>query len=112
MSVVYFARQVGGVGPIKIGHTHNLRHRLYCLQLQCPVKLEIVLEIEAEESLEHRLHNEFAADRLWGEWFLPTPRLVAIMGKIRDGTFLDCDITPIPRSRAMLSDRPALDMVR
>jgi hypothetical protein len=74
---VYFAQGVDG-GPIKIGWSSTLpEERLKSLQVGSPAKLKIISRVEfANRRLEVDLHLEFSDDRLHGEWFEPSVRLL------------------------------------
>jgi hypothetical protein len=68
-SVVYFLR----FGDrIKIGYTANLVQRLRDLPHD-----EVLLTIPGAITVEGNLHRTFAADRITGEWFHASPRLLA-----------------------------------
>jgi len=53
----------------KIGIAGDPEKRLRTLQLMCPVELHLEGVCDGGKALEKRLHEEFAADRLHGEWF-------------------------------------------
>lgn len=84
--VVYFARVAG---LVKIGTTGNLWHRL--AQLGKPELLGVIPGAFAEES---RLHRMFAADRVHGEVFAASPRLLAYVAE--HGTMPE---PPAPKER-------------
>jgi predicted transcriptional regulator of viral defense system len=68
--VVYFIQQ-GESGPIKIGTTvfALLDGRLKRLQTGSPYPLRLLGVVEGSYDLERRLHEQFSACRLEGEWF-------------------------------------------
>lgn len=74
---VYFIRAVSG-GPIKIGVGTDPAQRLAVLQPGNPEKLRILGVIPgAGHKRERQLHLQFGESRLNGEWFKPTPELLA-----------------------------------
>ncbi len=75
--LVYFIRQ-GDNGPIKIGlSTHgSLPMRLSALQAANPERLVLLATQSWDRFLEAHLHEEFSEDRLLGEWFRPSDRLL------------------------------------
>lgn len=77
MTEVYFARRADGTGPIKIGVSGYVAHRLR--QLSCNMKTEIVALATASGGFrdEARLHRQFANDRLEGEWFSPSDSVLS-----------------------------------
>ena len=63
-----------GAGPVKIGHTSNLPHRVRAMQTGSPVRLEVALVIPCLNprlalDLEFNLRERFAPERIHGEWF-------------------------------------------
>lgn len=66
--VVYFV-QDGETGPVKIGWTANFPQRWRMLRLWSAHPLRCRLLVRGEKLLEQRLHRQFSADRLHGEWF-------------------------------------------
>lgn len=75
-SWVYFARS-GTDGPIKIGWSKNPTARLKELSVASPAGLSLVLAVPGDARDERRLHAQFAAHRLHGEWFNPAPELLS-----------------------------------
>jgi hypothetical protein len=73
---VYFVQGEGG-GPIKIGSATNIQQRLRDLQIGSPVLLTLLHGVQGDYDLEYALHERFANDRLHGEWFTPSPELLA-----------------------------------
>lgn len=80
-SWVYFVQQ-GDNGPIKIGYTKRKGLRLTALQNGNPERLRMVCAVPGGRALEYVLHKAFRGARLVGEWFTPTPRLVALMKEL------------------------------
>lgn len=70
---VYFM-QVGETGPIKIGFTKNIQHRLSVIQVDNPSLVRLVAVQEGNRSLEQ--HQKFNNYRLYGEWFEPVDDLL------------------------------------
>lgn len=78
-SVTYLVQGENG-GPIKIGLSNHtgLGQRVSALQTGYPHRLRVVKLLDGNH--EARLHHEFAAHRLHGEWFSPAPELLAFCG--------------------------------
>ena len=79
--LVYFMRRADGVGAIKIGCSKLPRRRLAAMQIWSPEKLEIVAAVPGTFADETRLHRQFAAHRLHGEWFEAAPPVLAAMAR-------------------------------
>lgn len=64
--------------PIKIGRTaqNRLQHRLAAMQIGCPFLIQSLGCFEGEADDEWYLHREFETDRIRGEWFRRTDRLL------------------------------------
>jgi len=72
---VYFAR-AGDDGPIKIGYTASSPvERIAALQTGCPWRISLIGAIEGGTKEEAWLHRRFAALKIEGEWFRPTPEI-------------------------------------
>ena len=67
------------LGTIKIGVTQNLAARLRSLEHACGVPLELLKLVAGGGHHEFDLHEALAPSRLIGEWFTPTPDLLAIV---------------------------------
>lgn len=79
LGVVYFI-QAQGVGLIKIGFTaRNPRVRLASLRTGSPVPLVPLGFVTGLQNEEGELHTRFIASRAHGEWFHPTPDLLAFI---------------------------------
>lgn len=78
--VIYFV-QAGEGGPIKIGITEEdcVDRRLTQLQGANPVQLRLLATQFGGILNEKQLHARFAAHRIHGEWFEPTPELLALI---------------------------------
>lgn len=76
--MVYFIQMGGHDGPIKIGWTDgNPLSRLSAIGTGNPHDLALIAIIpDAARSLEGQLHREFRNDRVRGEWFAASPRLL------------------------------------
>lgn len=82
---VYFVRDFDGRGNIKIGFTaRTVEKRLAELSTGSPVRLVVLRKVRAPRSFETWLHERFAGDRRCGEWFLPSPRLLALIDQVQD----------------------------
>ena len=73
--MIYFIKPKGKQGPIKIGHTKNIKKRFANIQNMNPFALELVATKSGTKSLEKFLHKKFK-ERQHGEWFTPTPQLL------------------------------------
>lgn len=73
---VYFIQQ-GEDGPVKIGYTTSIQNRLASLQTGSPYELKLLGFYEGTIEQEKTLHQLFAEERINGEWFDPTPELLA-----------------------------------
>ncbi len=72
---VYFLA-CGDDGPIKIGHSVDPKKRLRSLQTAHHKKLSLLTWIEGSPDLEAFLHEHFSDERMRGEWFKRSPRLL------------------------------------
>jgi hypothetical protein len=75
-SLVYFIQR-GEDGPVKIGHSKNVRGRLSALQTGIPERLRVLGVLDGGKAEEQRLHRYFGAYCIQGEWFKPVPELLA-----------------------------------
>jgi hypothetical protein len=64
-------------GKLKIGQAVHAERRLEYLQTGTWERLELILTIPDDRNLERDLHKRFASDRLAGEWFEPSPAILA-----------------------------------
>lgn len=87
-SYVYFMRQVGGIGPIKIGCSTRPVHRMAELASWSPVDLELLLTVPGDFDLERSIHNCFADLYLHHEWFRAHHRLVSAINRVAAGEAL------------------------
>jgi len=84
--VIYFIRSPAG--PIKIGTTTRLSHRLKQLAAEHGEGLEVLAVTEGSFGAERELHGRFAHLRTVGEWFEPGSDLMGFIvadGKSWDG---------------------------
>lgn len=76
-SHVYFIQRADG--PIKIGCAVDVFQRMASLQTASPEPLRLIgVMILGGYSMERRLHQALAADRIHGEWFAPTQRVLDV----------------------------------
>lgn len=78
LDVVYFVQALAEpFGPVKIGTTRRMKmqDRLRGIQTGNPKKLGVLAVIAGDAREERKLHLQFAASRLEGEWFAWTPEL-------------------------------------
>jgi hypothetical protein len=94
--VIYFARQTGQRGPIKIGLTQNVDKRLRLLCANCPTPIEFAATIEGGIEIESRFHERFLDQQSHYEWFHWSPELQQTIDDINAGTF---DIETLPMAR-------------
>lgn len=75
---VYFVKPKFRDGPIKIGSTVELGHRIEGLQTSHFEELEIIGAIESADykAIERELHRRFSPWRVRGEWFASTDELM------------------------------------
>ena len=93
--MIYFI-QHGKDGPIKIGFTKNRpERRVLELQSGNPFKLTLLHYVDGDTSVEDLLHHRFRNFKIRGEWFEPSPKLLAHIEKLKA-------ISPIrPKARAV-----------
>lgn len=75
---VYFVQAEDG-GPIKIGWAQDVASRVRQLQVGQSRRLRVIDAIKCSRTYERKLHRQFAASRLFGEWFEPTPELLELI---------------------------------
>lgn len=97
---VYFVRQRGGVGPIKIGCTNHVQRRLRDMQPGSPVDLELLASLLAPAFTEWRFHAKFVKDHIRHEWFAPSATLLADIAAINAGEFSIDDLPPALRLKS------------
>lgn len=77
MTFLYFVKPVGQAGPIKIGHSVNPARRVRELACEVGRKLQLVAQCPARRIDESYMHWRHRHHHLCGEWFEPTPRIMA-----------------------------------
>src|SRR6188474_555408 len=94
---IYFVRQPGVDGPVKIGFTSNLIGRLRDFERSSPVPLIVAAKVWGGEELERRFHSAFLEHHRRYEWFHPSPRLNDAIAEIAAGRFDIGDLPPPSR---------------
>lgn len=74
-SLVYVVRDRAGF--LKIGTTADLPTRLRTLARLCNGKVELLATLPGDKALESDLHARFRADAIHGEYFTPSPAILA-----------------------------------
>jgi hypothetical protein len=82
MSDLYFIRM--GDGPVKIGHSVDVKARLACFQVGSPYPLALIATIPDEGHEEAIWHEAFADYRLHGEWFERSPAIQAEIDRLNE----------------------------
>jgi len=87
---VYFLRRREG-GPIKIGYTGHAsaRTRQRVAQTYHDTEVQVLAEGPACAATDRALRAHFAASKIRGEWFHPTPALMELVHAVGDGLSLD-----------------------
>jgi hypothetical protein len=84
---IYFVRMEIAGRPIKIGRSVATGKRFKMLQCGSPYPLTCIGLLYGEGEFEPEWHRHFADQRMFGEWFRPSPALEeAIEVAIRDGS--------------------------
>ncbi len=83
MRRIYFV-QSGRKGPVKIGVTDNLVARINDLQVAHHSELFLLASGPGDEEKERRIHACLAEDRIRGEWFRPSARVLAAAEALRE----------------------------
>jgi hypothetical protein len=78
---IYFVQT--GDGPIKIGITDDLQSRLTSLQTGSPYPLKLLTYISGGMAMEKKLHEMFRKSNIGGEWFSPSPMLLAYIEELK-----------------------------
>jgi hypothetical protein len=76
-TVVYFVQSEHG-GEVKIGHAEDLASRLVQLQVGRPDRVVVIGSVVGTVGDERALHEQLGSDRIKGEWFAPSPRVMAV----------------------------------
>lgn len=74
---IYFIQGKDGLGLVKIGVANDPKKRLADLQRTSPIELEIIGSRPGDTFVERELHERFADFRAHGEWFEPSPVILA-----------------------------------
>jgi hypothetical protein len=82
MMVVYFIRRADGTGPVKIGCSAQVDARVAQLSSNHKARLVILACAPGSFRDESRLHRQFASLRLHGEWFEPSPEIMAAVAHV------------------------------
>jgi hypothetical protein len=81
---IYFI-QAGNGGSIKIGWTRNVSARFRHLRKEAGgTRLSLLAVLPGFTTDERALHARFAASRLAGEWFAPSPDLLEFVRAVAD----------------------------
>lgn len=80
---VYFIRTGD---HIKIGYSRDASSRLADLQIACPTSLECLHVVEGTKKTEKRFHLRFRKERVRGEWFKVSPRILTFIEQDRNRT--------------------------
>lgn len=84
-SGVYFV-QSGQDGPIKIGVSGDVEKRMVELCVASPSELRLLAVIDgATDKDERALHVAFSDERLRGEWFEPSERVMDLIKRVNEG---------------------------
>lgn len=78
---VYFIQAENGM--VKIGYSARLQQRWLNLQASNPMGLTMLVYVQGDSVAEERLHTAFADCRQLGEWFSPTPALMAYIAELK-----------------------------
>jgi hypothetical protein len=103
---VYFLR--ASTGDIKIGYTTDVPRRVSELQRASPLSLTLLNYRPGTRADEAHFHSVFSRQRLHGEWFSPSPTLLANAWRIGPGGHeqpfsLDQAAEILKRARRLLS---------
>lgn len=87
---VYYMQAVNG-GPIKIGVAYDPEERLKQIAHHAAQPIRLLAYHVGDFQDEAALHKRFSEERLHGEWFADSPRLLAHLDRVRS----------IPQSRGL-----------
>lgn len=102
MGFVYFLRQPGPPGPVKIGHSANPTSRLDDYSRWSPVPLEIAATIEGCCRMERQFHARHMRHHSHHEWFHWSRGIQSDIDAIVAGRF---DVTTLPEPKAIRRKR-------
>ena len=74
---VYFV-QIPSSGAVKIGFSRDVARRFEALQTASPEELVFLGAVRGGIGDEQKIHARFSATRVRGEWFSPSPDLLAL----------------------------------
>jgi hypothetical protein len=74
-----------GDGPVKIGKAKNPQERLTLLNVGCPEELRLLGSAGWPDEQERVIHRILRTHRVRGEWFAPTPEVMEVVERIRQG---------------------------
>lgn len=83
-SFLYFIREEGDDGKIKIGVSKKPKKRLIELQVGNPKRLYIVGMRRGLRRDEQRIHAMFSTSREGGEWFEPSLPLLSLIAELSE----------------------------
>jgi hypothetical protein len=86
---IYFMRQIGSVGPIKIGRSRWPANRLRELSLWSPVPLEIIHVEAGDHLLERAVHRHLVNSLSHLEWFHATQETLLLIERLKLGIRLE-----------------------
>jgi hypothetical protein len=76
---IYFVQGVYQPRHIKIGYSQHLKHRIKVFSTHSASPVKLLCAIRAYDFVEEALHTLFTREREHGEWFKPSPRLLAMV---------------------------------
>ena len=79
---IYFMQ--AGNGPIKIGFSTNIKSRLPEIQRWHPEEIRLLKMVTGRIEGERDIHRLFKEDRIRGEWFKPSEKLMAFINGLQD----------------------------
>lgn len=77
---------VSACGRVKIGTTDGPPGGRIS-GIQCPEEPKLLALLSGGRKLESELHERFRGSRVYGEWFMPTPELMAFIGECHAGGY-------------------------
>ncbi len=84
---IYFIQQ-GELGPIKIGISENLERRFGTARTFSPYSLRVLAIMKGSRKEEKQLHQKFRKEKLNGEWFCPSKKVIQYIQTLK-GNNLD-----------------------
>lgn len=77
---VYFARSTNGL--IKIGYSNDLRRRMRELSCETKTTVTVLASFPGDRIDEYLTHYRFHESHVRGEWFRPSPALMAYIAEL------------------------------